>query len=604
MRGSGRRRWVLGACGVFCASLLLSACAGSGGPRVVSHHTGFTVLPLSARGPVSAALGATDPGYRVHRLSALNLAQGLRLRFTDSGVAVGSGVGHIVVGLAGLGRSQGSVAVGLARPQVVANRVVYASSDVREWFANGPLGVEQGFDLVRRPVGRGALAFAIAASDARGVRLVGRGTALLALAGGGSLRYAGASAVDASGRALRTWLGVSDGRLSVLVDDRGARYPLRVDPLIQQGSKLVGDCTSSCTNEGTGEAGNGAFGYSVALSADGSTALVGAPRNATSSGGVWAFARSGGSWTEQAELFGTGGSVQQGGCCAEGASVALSADGDTALIGGPTDSSSVGAAWVFVRSGSAWSQQGSKLVGTGAVNSSEQGTGVALSGDGNTALIGGPGDNSDAGAAWVFTRSGSTWSQQGSKLIGAGAVNPSEQGASVALSSDGGTALIGGPDDNGDAGAAWVFVNSGGTWIPQGSKLVGIGAVDPSEQGASVALSGDGDTAVIGGPDDNSQAGAAWVFVRSGSAWSQQGSKLVGAGAVDPSRQGATVAVSGDGGTAGGRGPRRQFPGGRGVGIRESGRILETAGIKTRRRWHQRLRQRGHGRDRHWSVRL
>ena len=93
--------------------------------------------------------------------------------------------------------------------------------------------------------------------------------------------------------------------------------------------------------------------------------------------------------------------------------VSLSADGNTALVGGWKDDSTKGAAWVFTRSGGVWSQQGPKLTGGGESGEAGFGTSVALSADGNTALIGGPGDNGRQGAAWVFTRSGSTWTQQG-----------------------------------------------------------------------------------------------------------------------------------------------------------------------------------------------
>ena len=104
-------------------------------------------------------------------------------------------------------------------------------------------------------------------------------------------------------------------------------------------------------------------------------------------------------------------------------------------------------------------QQGSKLVGTGATGAAYQGSSVALSADGNTAIVGGIGDNSYAGAAWVFTRTGSTWSQQGSKLVGTGAIGGAVwQGTSVALSADGNTAIVGGDGDNSSAGAAWVYV--------------------------------------------------------------------------------------------------------------------------------------------------
>ena len=142
----------------------------------------------------------------------------------------------------------------------------------------------------------------------------------------------------------------------------------------------------------------------------------------------------------------------------------MSDDGNTALFGSTRADGWLGAAWVFTRSGSTWSQ-GPKLQGTGVANGAAlQGWGVALSGDGNTALLGGPDDGAfpgsynGTGATWVFTRSGSTWSQEGSKLVGSGTVGNAYQGSSVALSHDGSTALIGGWEDNGYTGAAWVFV--------------------------------------------------------------------------------------------------------------------------------------------------
>src|SRR6516165_10924535 len=123
-----------------------------------------------------------------------------------------------------------------------------------------------------------------------------------------------------------------------------------------------------------------------------------------------------------------------------------------------------------------FTQQGPKLVGTGAVGPAEQGRSVSLSGDGNTAIVGGSADNNSTGAAWVFTRSGGVWNQQ-AKLVGTGAIGAALQGISVSLSGDGNTAIVGGFNDNGETGAAWVFTRSGGVWSEQGPKLVGTGAV-------------------------------------------------------------------------------------------------------------------------------
>src|SRR5262245_29936464 len=87
-------------------------------------------------------------------------------------------------------------------------------------------------------------------------------------------------------------------------------------------------------------------------------------------------------------------------------------------------------------------------------------------------------------------------------------------------------------------------------FLQQGSKLVGTGATSPADQGRSVALSADGNTAIVGGDADNSGAGAAWVHIRSNGVWSQQGTKLVGGGATGSFvQQGISVAVSADGNT-------------------------------------------------------
>jgi hypothetical protein len=217
----------------------------------------------------------------------------------------------------------------------------------------------------------------------------------------------------------------------------------------------------------------------------------------------------------------------------QGHSVSLAADGNSAIVGGPNDNldlgSAPGAAWVYTRINGVWTQQGDKLVGGGpCCSNAKQGVSVALSGDGNTAIVGGYGDNSNGGAAWVYTRSGGLWTQQGVKLVGSGAVGNALQGASVALSGDGNTAIVGGYEDNLDPnngyglGATWVYTRRGGVWTQQGSKLVGLGAVGPAAQGGSVGLSGDGNTAIVGGPVDNynlnaqNGIGAAWVFAQAG----------------------------------------------------------------------------------------
>jgi hypothetical protein len=200
-------------------------------------------------------------------------------------------------------------------------------------------------------------------------------------------------------------------------------------------------------------------GWAVALSADGNTALIGGPGDSGENGAAWVFTRTGGTWGQQSEKL-TGG-CQEGTLARFGSSVALSSAGDTALIGGPEANEKSGAAWVFTRSlEGVWSQQGGKLTGSGEEGQGNFGSSVALSADGNTALIGGPLDRESSGAAWVFTGTGGTWTQQGAKLTGEGEVGGGRFGQSVALSSAGTSALIGGSGDSGSQGAAWGLVNS------------------------------------------------------------------------------------------------------------------------------------------------
>jgi hypothetical protein len=236
-------------------------------------------------------------------------------------------------------------------------------------------------------------------------------------------------------------------------------------------------------------------------------------------------------------------------------SVALSGDGETALVGEPGDKDRVGAAWVFARTGSRWTRQ-AKLVGGGEVGMAEFGFDVALSADGNTALVGGPDDNrrkdlvgnTGYGAAWVFTRTGTTWHQQGKKLTGRGETPTGLFGFAVALSAAGDTALIGAAFAD-DRGAAWVFPRTHSTWRQQGGKLFGTGATGSHVPnfGAAVALSAKGDIALISGGDDNNQIGSVWFFRRSGSTWRQLGSKLTPRGHQGQSQFGSSVALSASG---------------------------------------------------------
>lgn len=291
--------------------------------------------------------------------------------------------------------------------------------------------------------------------------------------------------------------------------------------------------------EGVAEAHACHFGRSVALSEDGSTAVVGAPRENGNSGAVWIYTRAGSSWTQATELA----SPEQGQNRHFGVSVAVSANGDTIAVGAPLLR---GRVWVFARSGSSWAPVGSALAGAGEEGEAFFGHSIALSADGETVAVGAPGDNGKHGGVWIFARAGSGWAQQGAKITGADEVSEGRFGSSVALSGDGRTALVGGRGNENGLGAAWIYSQTGSGWAQQGPMLTG--ARQASEGfGYSVALSADGASALVGADEGESGHGEAWLFERSGGNWqlqAQLGAKLTQRGAA---RYGSSVALSAEG---------------------------------------------------------
>ena len=297
-------------------------------------------------------------------------------------------------------------------------------------------------------------------------------------------------------------------------------------------------------------------GKSVAISSDGNTIAVGATGNNNGQGAVLIWSRESNlsPYNMQQIVIGTG----TVGASEIGTSVALSGDGNILVLGGPSDNSNKGAIWVWTRGGlgQSYSQYQTKITGTGSTTVSLFGKSVAISTDGSTIVAGGYGDNNYTGAVFVFTKIAASWTQQGSKLVGTSSSSSTAmtQGFSVAISSDGNTLAFGGSADNNNVGAAWAFTRSGTTWTQQSSKLIGTNYVGSSVyQGTSISMTSDGHTIVVGGVNDNVGNGAAWVWTRSafGQSYYQQGQKIVGAGNISSgginSNQGSSVLLSNDG---------------------------------------------------------
>ncbi len=489
----------------------------------------------------AAALDARTPAYR-----AENEAHGLTVLFEPEGPIVetrGGPAWRLGLRLEGYGRGADIRRAPLTSLVAEGNRVEYRRGGsaeaplLSEWYVNGPLGVEQGFTLAAPPpgAGRGAgdlrVVLEVTGGLAPALSADGRDLRLEDAAGTAVLSYHGLYAYDATGRALPARLHLDGRRLAIQVSDHDAVYPLTIDPLLSRETKLTaGDAAA-----------NDGFGRSVAIS--GNTVVVGAGGDEDAglqqSGSAYVFQRSGTAWSEQAKLTASDAAAED----FFGSSVAIS--GDTVVVGAYRDDdagNSSGSAYVFQRNGTAWSEQ-AKLTAGDAAAEDLFGFSVAISGD--TVVVGAYDADLGSGSAYVFRRNGTAWSEQ-AKLTAGDAAAGDGFGRSVAISGD--TVVVGAyrDDDAGiSSGSAYVFQRNGTTWNEQ-AKLTAGDAAAGDEFGRSVAISGD--TVVAGAlldDDAGNSSGSAYVFQRNGTAWSEQ-AKLTAGDAAGGDVFGRSVAISGD----------------------------------------------------------
>jgi hypothetical protein len=285
----------------------------------------------------------------------------------------------------------------------------------------------------------------------------------------------------------------------------------------------------------------GTLYYETPASTDGNTAMVGVFRGY---GSVYVFTERFHIWRKQQQIY----SPETGGAYSFGWSVSVS--GDTAVFGAPVRNwnASPGCAYVYSRMGISWIYQ-AKLLPPDGRDYEFFGTSVSL--DGDTVVIGAPNDDDNgnsSGSAYVFTRNGTTWALQ-AKLLASGGGIGDNFGYFVSL--DGDTVLIGAPwdsDKGADSGSTYVFTRSGTNWTQQ-AKLLASDGVKYDQFGISVSL--DRDTALIGASDFNEYSyiatgpGSAYVFTRTDTTWTQQ-AKILASDGANGDRFGYSVSLSGD----------------------------------------------------------
>lgn len=269
--------------------------------------------------------------------------------------------------------------------------------------------------------------------------------------------------------------------------------------------------------------GNDNFGYSVALSGDGNTIIIGAFQHDTAKGSAYIYIRNGNTWIFQSKLLPIDNTYGD----YFGVSVSLSYDGNTAIIGAHGDDSVKGSAYIFIRNTNIWTEQ-SKLVAGDGITGDHFGYAVDISGDGNTAIISAYVDDGYKGSVYIFSKDGITWNQH-SKLIPINAEAGDVIGYSVGIDYTGNTVIIsshGNDTASGvDTGSAYVFSKISNIWTEQ-IELITSDATTNDVLGVSVSISGDGNTILVGviGDDgvNGADTGSAYIFRKNNNIWTEQ----------------------------------------------------------------------------------
>jgi hypothetical protein len=501
---------------LVCAVVLCTLAFASGQKSL----TKLSDLPAEAQSGVSAALGGDIPEYRARAThdgyEVANPRQKLNARFGSRGLEVQAESTRFGMSVRGYGYGTTLTSVRQARPIAASNRVEYRRGSFTEWYVNGPMGLEQGFTLSRRPgkangqllriaIGLSGDLNAVADTDERSLKLSRNN-------GDTVLRYAGLTARDANGRELNASLGIERKELCLEIDDKDAHYPITIDPVIRSFTLTASDGVN-----------DDEFGYSVAI--DGNTVVVGAIDHNVLSGAAYVFVKPAMGWvnmTQTAELTASDGQTGD----AFGESVSVS--GNTVVVGAPgatvNSNRAQGATYVFVKPVSGWANMTETAKLTASDGGLDSNFGIAAAITGNTVVVGAdrPGiDNPGPGAAYVFVEPNGGWSNmtQTAELTASDGTDYNDFGDSVSI--NGTTVVVGAIQGGGiqGPGAAYVFVEPPAGWnnMTETAKLTASDGVVGDSFGCSVSLGGN--IAVIGAYVKSNEQGAVYVFAEPTGGW-------------------------------------------------------------------------------------
>lgn len=484
-------------------------------PGIDSSGTGDRFGRSLAVADFGAAFDVRAAGRGSGRLVAIHPSQDLRFELASGAISVTARETsdfRVTLTYGGIGRSGGELRrEEITSTQARGHRVeLRRGSDLTEWYLHLHSGLEQGFTIARRPEGSGKEELLVAVDlDVEGelypeLTAGERSVVLRDAAGRDRLRYGGLAAFDAEGRWLPCRMALHGNQIQLLVDDRGARYPLVVDPLLFE-HKIVGPSTDLYDH----------FGATVA--GDASWLVVGAPYQLHSSGAgrgaAYLFARDGNAWVLDRTLTCP---ETDSTCAAFGASVAL--DGEWLVVGAPGVSGTltVGRAHIYQLIGSSFVLN-RVIAAPPSASNVLFGTSVAI--DYPFLVVGTPGDDeggTNAGAVTLYWYTSGAWAQF-SKHVASDAGASDDFGRAVSISGE--RFVVGAPlhdTTRSDNGAVYTFTRSAVLWYEDDSVLLpSTTATNSAHFGAALSLRGD--QLLVGAPDDsyiNTESGRAWLYER------------------------------------------------------------------------------------------
>ncbi|MCX6693065.1 MAG: PKD domain-containing protein [Methanomicrobiales archaeon] len=491
--------------------------------------------------------------------TARNYAGQVLFMYTKDGTALFScGENSFGLSLLGVGRTGDLAPAGSGVAQATGRRLEIARAVYTEWYLNNNGGIEQGVTLADRPPGNGPLRVWFGLTRGGSLRLKDSQSLTVTDTEGRPLfEYTGLSAFSAGGKQLPAWLATEGAALYWVVDDAGAAYPVTIDPVVVP--------AAGATARFTGAAASDSFGKSVALSSNGTRALVGAPGNDNGgmggNGAAYIFEMPAEGWgsitsATAANATFTGAAENDN----FGYPVTFSSDGMRVLVGAAnndTGGDNAGAAYLFEMPAEGWgsitSATAANSTFTGTSASEKFGYSVSLSANGSRVLIGAIKDTSRSGAAYFFEMPAEGWngctSASAANATFTGKANNDYFGNSVSLSGNGTRALVGMylgefPADS-YRGAVYLFEMPPGGWnravMPYSSANTTFTGSSNDRLGVSVSLSSEGDLVLAGASGNStggSGAGAVYFFKEpSHGVWS--GTTTIPASAADATFFGA-----------------------------------------------------------------